>query len=257
VLSLPVGYFFYFNIFQYRYYSQMHILTIYLALGIGADSIFVCTDAWKESGKINSIRTVAGRCHFALSRTAKSCFNTTFTTVMSFVATSLTPVMPIHCFAVFAALVMAINYLLVITLTPCVIIVYHLHFSDKGGFCCYCVDGSTNCRWERDEANDTKELRSVDRVYNSCCYKRNPDAVSAVSVEDPIVMRATASFERETIEEMVKRLGAVERFLYKYYSTLLCGSFEGPGWVPGKGRPFYMKPVAMFFICGFLAYAGD
>jgi hypothetical protein len=132
-----------------------------------------------------------------------------------------------------------------------------MHFSDKGGFCCYCVDGSNNCRWEQDFANDTKELRSIDKVYNNCCYKKNPDAVSPMSVEDPIVMRATASIDREAIQDMVKKLGSVERFLYMHYSTLICGKFSGPGWTPGKGRPFYMKPFAMLCILGFLAYAGN
>lgn len=28
VLCLPVGYFFYYNVLQYHYYSQLHILTV-------------------------------------------------------------------------------------------------------------------------------------------------------------------------------------------------------------------------------------
>lgn len=69
-------------------------------------------------------------------------FNTTFTTVMSFVATSLTPIMPIHAFAVFAAIVMSVNYLLVVFFTPAIIIIYNVHFADMGGCCCYCSKDS-------------------------------------------------------------------------------------------------------------------
>ena len=50
LFSLPITYFFYRFVFQVPFYTQLHILTIFLVLGIGADDIFVLTDAWNEAG---------------------------------------------------------------------------------------------------------------------------------------------------------------------------------------------------------------
>ena len=47
LLSIPVTYTVY-TIFV-PYYSQMHILAVFLVLGVGADDVFVMTDGWKQS----------------------------------------------------------------------------------------------------------------------------------------------------------------------------------------------------------------
>ena len=47
--SLPVSVFFYRLVFQIDYFSQLHILVLFLVLGVGADDIFVLVDAWKQS----------------------------------------------------------------------------------------------------------------------------------------------------------------------------------------------------------------
>ena len=146
VISLPVGFFVYYNVFQIHFYSQVNILAIYLALGIGADSVFVMSDCWHQSRSDTSIKTTQGRLNFALDRTVKACLNTTLTTVASFLATSLTPVMPIHCFAMFAAIVLLVNYAFIALFGPTVMMIYHVHFSDLAGCCCCCGRAcSGNC----------------------------------------------------------------------------------------------------------------
>jgi len=49
VLTLPSALFFYRIVFRIPFFNQLHILAIYLVLGIGADDIFVFVDAWKQS----------------------------------------------------------------------------------------------------------------------------------------------------------------------------------------------------------------
>lgn len=50
LFSIPISYFFYRFVFQVPFFTQLHILTIFLVLGVGADDIFVLTDAWKQGG---------------------------------------------------------------------------------------------------------------------------------------------------------------------------------------------------------------
>merc|ERR1711871_1240353 len=47
--SLPIALFFYRTVFGITFITQMHILSIYLVLGIGADDLFVFYDAWIQS----------------------------------------------------------------------------------------------------------------------------------------------------------------------------------------------------------------
>lgn len=174
VMSLPVGFFLYYNIFQIKYYASVNILAIYLALGIGADSVFVASDCWNQSRSNRAIRTILGRLAFTIDRTVISCFNTTLTTVMSFVATSATPVVPIYCFACFASLVLVVNYLFVCVVTPTVIMLYHVHFSDVGGLCCWCskkVSGRFGPK-EGHVHTDLEDVRGKDMLYKLCCWAK-------------------------------------------------------------------------------------
>merc|ERR1711871_1693650 len=134
LLSLPFAYTIYRFVFGIRAFSQMHILAIFLVLGVGADDIFVLTDAWKQS-KYDVKREeedddnafYARRMPFAYSRTSKAVFNTSFTTAMAFVSTGISPMMSISTFGWFASVCICINYIFVITWTPTVILVHHLY----------------------------------------------------------------------------------------------------------------------------------
>jgi len=53
--------------------------------------------------------------------------NTSFTTGMAFVATSISPIMPIKSMGIYAFLLVILNYVLVITLTPTVFATWHIY----------------------------------------------------------------------------------------------------------------------------------
>ena len=119
LLSLPFAYTIYRFIFGIRAFSQMHILAIFLVLGVGADDIFVLTDAWHQSKR--DVKQKPGatveeqltrRMTYAYSRTAVAVFNTSFTTAMAFVSTGISPMMSISTFGWFATIAIAVNYLL-------------------------------------------------------------------------------------------------------------------------------------------------
>jgi len=44
---------------QIQFYSQVNILAIYLALGVGADSVFVMVDCWNQGVAIVLLTCVA------------------------------------------------------------------------------------------------------------------------------------------------------------------------------------------------------
>ena len=155
----------------------MHILTIFLVLGVGADDVFVLNDAWKQSfaafpkkdGEDES-ELLKKRMYYAYKRTASAVFNTSFTTAMAFVSTGISPMMSISTFGWFASVCICINYIFVITWTPTVILVHHL----------YVVPAYNKCVGRKvDEDSNTKEEK-VDAVgrlftkYYTCLLYTSP-----------------------------------------------------------------------------------
>lgn len=138
LLSIPVTYTIY-TIFV-PYYSQMHILAVFLVLGVGADDVFVMTDGWKQSvrdvvpvpGESKKDRLVR-RMTYAYGRTASAVFNTSFTTAMAFVSTAISPIMTISAFGTYAAIAILVNYIMVITWFPAVILTAELYIFPKFG----------------------------------------------------------------------------------------------------------------------------
>merc|ERR1719440_1269104 len=90
--SLPIGAFVYKHIFRIDYFEFLHVLIVYLVLGIGADDVFVFVDTFKHISSEYMI--VPGRAykrdvlHTILRRTwsraAGAIFNTSFTTTIAF-----------------------------------------------------------------------------------------------------------------------------------------------------------------------------
>jgi hypothetical protein len=123
VLTLPVALFFYRMVFQIPFFNQLHILAIYLVLGIGADDIFVFVDAWRQSRSLYSHS--ADRMDYTWRRASKAMLITSSTTIAAFLATAVSPIMPISSFAIYASVAIFLNYILCITFFPCVLMLYH------------------------------------------------------------------------------------------------------------------------------------
>lgn len=54
-LSFPVALFFYRLVFQIKFFSEVNLLVVFILLGIGADDIFVFTDAYKQSANVPGV----------------------------------------------------------------------------------------------------------------------------------------------------------------------------------------------------------
>ena len=111
IFSMPFAFLFYRLIFGITYFTQLHGCVIFLALGIGADDIFVFVDSWKQNKALKNVQ-LRDRLSLTMSRTINAVFNTSFTTTVAFLATATSPAMPISSFGIYAALTITTNYLL-------------------------------------------------------------------------------------------------------------------------------------------------
>jgi predicted RND superfamily exporter protein len=76
----------------------------------------VYTDTWKDAAKHPLFKADLQKLlTYTYKRAAKAMLVTTLTTCLAFVATTVSELVPISTFGVFAALVIFFNYLLIIT----------------------------------------------------------------------------------------------------------------------------------------------
>lgn len=165
ILSIPVTIFIYALIYQVPYFTQLHTLTIFLVLGIGADDVFVFVDGWRQAGVIMEERRIDdralylhGRMTIAYKRTLEAVFDTSFTTMVAFLATAISPIMPVATFGIFAATAILVNYIFVITFIPAAVVVQTVYLEKS---CCQ-NQGSVQDEPEAAKSHKLEETKASD-----------------------------------------------------------------------------------------------
>ena len=109
LFSIFVAFFLFRVVFQVAFFQFINFLIIFVVLGIGADDVFVFMDAFHQS--VDELRargeaaTLQARIKHTMRRALHAIFVTSFTTSAAFLATALSPLMPLRSFGIFSALV--------------------------------------------------------------------------------------------------------------------------------------------------------
>ena len=111
-------------VFQFIYFGFFHVIAIFLILGIGADDLFVFYDTWRLTGNKN-YPSDAHRLSDCYRKAAKTTFVTSCTTMMAFLVSGISPLLPVRTFGIFSGLLVVINYIWVIVYFPTIIILHH------------------------------------------------------------------------------------------------------------------------------------
>jgi predicted RND superfamily exporter protein len=115
LMSLPIAMCIYTYVFKVTYFSSIHISIIIIIIGIGSDDIFVFHDAWKGSFEIRAIRDKPIlRLSYCYRVAAKQMLVTSLTSSVAFLSCTLSKLMPIRAFGIFATIVVLICYILTI-----------------------------------------------------------------------------------------------------------------------------------------------
>ena len=176
LLSFPVTYFFYRIVLGIRHFGTLQTLAVYVILGIGADDIFVLYDAFMQAPGHGEQKM-----SWALRRAISAMAVTSLTTFAAFVVTALSPITNIKVFGIFAAMLVATNFILCCLLTPVLITLVHT------GRCFSCIfrkarergrrreeegnKNSNNSKKEKKKEGETEEeteedeLRLIERCY--------------------------------------------------------------------------------------------
>ncbi|PXF47429.1 Protein dispatched-like [Gracilariopsis chorda] len=137
-MSFPVAYVLYRFVCRQYYFAALQILSIFLLLGIGADDVFVFTDAWKQSRvELGTEADALTRMTWTYRRAVRAMTVTSITTAAAFFVTATSPIMPISTLGVWAGLLVLVQFALVITAYPSAVILWHRFWSQRGFLPCF------------------------------------------------------------------------------------------------------------------------
>jgi len=140
--SIPVAWFIYSTVFQIEYFAFLNALSIFIVAAIGADDIFIFMDAYKQSKyrDPDNLESLETRMSWVFRRTGTAMAITSATTCSAFLCTLITPLVEIKSFGIFAACVIFIDYVLVMSLFCTAVVIYHDRYEDRKAICGCCTD---------------------------------------------------------------------------------------------------------------------
>ena len=106
---------------DFKYFGNLHVVTMFIILGIGTDDLFVFYDTWQATAADNSL-SLTLRLDKAYRKAGVSMFMTSLTTAMAFATNILSPTLVMKSFGAFSAVIVAVNYVNVITFFPAAIV---------------------------------------------------------------------------------------------------------------------------------------
>lgn len=127
MVSFPVTLFFYRLVLNIDLFGGLHVIAIFLILGIGVDDCFVLFDAYDQVTRLHPALPLANRLKHSYHSAAYTTFTTTLTTFLCFLSLVTCPIPVLKWFGVFCSLLVLINYLLCVTLFVGLICLYDQH----------------------------------------------------------------------------------------------------------------------------------
>ena len=105
----------------------MHLIIIFVVVGISADDIFVFIDAWRQSAIVDPtvIRPddYYKRISFSIKRSFRAILFTSTTTSLAFFSIYFSPIMTLKSFGLFAATIVLVNFYQAIVVFPLALII--------------------------------------------------------------------------------------------------------------------------------------
>ncbi|XP_074846015.1 protein dispatched homolog 1 isoform X2 [Carettochelys insculpta] len=124
ISSLIVSYFLYRVVFNFEFFPFMNLTALIILVGIGADDAFVLCDVWNYTKFDKSHTNTSETVSITLQHAALSMFVTSFTTAAAFYANYVSNITAIRCFGVYAGTAILVNYVLMVTWLPAVVVLH-------------------------------------------------------------------------------------------------------------------------------------
>lgn len=209
----------------------LHLLLMFLLLGISADNTFVFADAFAQSAAIpGTASELERRVSYTAQRSANALLVTSGTTCASFFVIAITPIPPIGAFGIYAGWLIFVLYVLTITILPPVFAIWSKHF--EGLPCCPLFRNRTRMHAMREEIQCRRDALSHPRAPSSLAsttittppkdcdspdLKRTSDSDAALKSSSGLI----ALEEEEAMDVQEDKLRSVERFFHDYVNNFV------------------------------------
>ena len=131
IFALVISYFVYGRVFDVDFFPFLNMVTLIFIVGIGADDAFVYTGIWEEAKHVYVIDNSENHTQYlvkwtihALRHAVLAMFVTSLTTASAFYANISSSITSVKCFGLYAGTSIIVNYLLMVTLFPVVVILH-------------------------------------------------------------------------------------------------------------------------------------
>lgn len=205
--SLPISFIIYWHIFNIPFFSVLQVFAIYLLVGIAADDVFVFTDAWKQSFVVLSSHSdLYSRMVWTYRRAVAAMTVTTLTTAFAFILLLTSPIMPIATLGSWAALIIMIQFIFVITAYPSVLVLWQSCFRNRS-WPCFGFTKRGSLPQTAQQPADLPSRESNDDAENAAISTSGNIAHSIASCIDPVPVatplrqNVTGSSERRSGQE--------------------------------------------------------
>ncbi|GMH78863.1 hypothetical protein TrLO_g8610 [Triparma laevis f. longispina] len=161
LLNLGVGYGIYMGVMFLPFFPFLNLVGIFVVVGIGADDIFVFMDCWKQTVKeFGEDATYEERLGFVLYRACGSMLITSLTTASAFCANAFSLITSLKCFGVYCAIVVVVDFFLMLSYIPALVIIYERYIK-ASPCCCLCCKCCTFCQIP----SDPNEIRPMEKWF--------------------------------------------------------------------------------------------
>ncbi|XP_072163988.1 protein dispatched homolog 1-like [Diadema setosum] len=117
-LSLILGYFFYYTVFDFTFFPVMTLLAIILVIAIGADDAFIFHDILRENQRVSPVGFTWPVVQKTLGEASATMFVTSFTSASALFVTATSAVTTVRVFAIYAGIVILLNFILTVLWLP-------------------------------------------------------------------------------------------------------------------------------------------
>lgn len=163
LFSFPITLVIYKDICGVTMVAALHLMVVFVILGISADNIFVTWDAWKQSNTFPQYKgNLNKRMAYSFRRTSQALLATSSTTAFAFMSNGFSTLMPISAFGWFAFIIIPVNYVLIVLYYPAYLIVYEKYVRNWEDNFIDSLYGCVTCR----SCREIKMVELLDQLKN-------------------------------------------------------------------------------------------
>lgn len=156
------------EVFQITFFNSLHYLVVFIVVGVAADNVFVIFDAWKQSRSIIEYDgNIRKRMAYSWKRSVKALLVTSSTTCVAFLSNAMSNIIPIKAFGLYAAIIIPVNFFIVITMLPPMLLFYDKYLSSR--FCCIKFKSQRSKKYGTEQISNAY-LESISQLIFGNCW---------------------------------------------------------------------------------------